>query len=217
MSLLTLCQWIETTALSIAIREGALYYPILGAFHLLGIAWFGGMLLMGDLSVLGVALRHEPVSEVWSQFRRWKWVGFAVILVSGTNGKSTTTAMLAAAMRSRHDVDSNVDGANTRAGLITTLAQGEADQVVLETDEGWLPWAVHQIRPKMVVLLNLSRDQLHRHPEVYGLAAAWRDAMDRARRSIVRDAESRRRRPGMRTAQVAPDRPNASAARCQRR
>ena len=83
MSLLTLFQWIETTSLSIAIREGALYYPILGAFHLIGIAWFGGMLLMGDLRVLGIGLRHEPVSEVLSQFRRWKWVGFAVVLASG--------------------------------------------------------------------------------------------------------------------------------------
>ena len=83
MSLLTFCQWLETTSISTAIREGALYYPILGAFHMIGIAWFGGMLLMGDLSVLGIGLRHEPVSEVLSQFRRWKWVGFAVMLVSG--------------------------------------------------------------------------------------------------------------------------------------
>jgi len=83
MSLLTVCQWIETTALSTAIREGALYYPILGALHLAGIAWFGGMVLMSDLSVLGIGLTHEPVSEVLSQFRRWKWVGFAVVLASG--------------------------------------------------------------------------------------------------------------------------------------
>ncbi len=83
MSLLTLSQWIETTALSTAIREGALYYPILGAFHMIGIAWFGGMVLMGDLSVLGIGLRGEPVSEIFSQFRRWKWLGFAIMLVSG--------------------------------------------------------------------------------------------------------------------------------------
>jgi len=83
VSLLSSCQWIETTSLSTAIREGALYYPILGAFHLLSIAWFGGMVLMSDLRILGAGLRHESVSEVLSQFRRWKWVGFAVVLVSG--------------------------------------------------------------------------------------------------------------------------------------
>jgi len=82
VSLFTFCQWIETTSLSTAIREGALYYPILGAFHMVGIAWFGGMVLMGDLSVLGIGL-HVPAAEVLSQFRRWKWLGFAVMLVSG--------------------------------------------------------------------------------------------------------------------------------------
>jgi hypothetical protein len=82
VSLFTICQWIETTSLSIAIREGALYYPILGAFHLAGIGWFGGMVLMGDLSVLGIGL-GAPAAEVLSQFRRWKWLGFGVMLVSG--------------------------------------------------------------------------------------------------------------------------------------
>jgi len=78
VSLLTICQWIETTSLSTAIREGALYYPILGAFHLASIGWFGGMVLMGDLSVLGIGL-----PDVFSEFRRWKWVGFAIVLLSG--------------------------------------------------------------------------------------------------------------------------------------
>ncbi len=83
MSFLTFCQWIETTSLSIAIREGALYYPILGAFHLAAIAWFGGMVLIGDLTVLGLGLRQVSPSEALRQFRPWKWLGFAVVLVSG--------------------------------------------------------------------------------------------------------------------------------------
>jgi len=83
LMLLSFCQWIETNSLSIAIREGALYYPILGALHLLGIAWFGGMVLMAGLSVLGLGLPHAPVAEVRSQFRRWKWSGVWVMLLSG--------------------------------------------------------------------------------------------------------------------------------------
>jgi hypothetical protein len=82
VSLLTLCQSIETTTLSTAIREGALYYPILGAFHMAAIGWFGGMVLLGDLSVLGIGL-HAPAGDLLSQFRPWKWLGFAVMLVSG--------------------------------------------------------------------------------------------------------------------------------------
>jgi hypothetical protein len=83
VSFLTFCQWIETTSLSIAIREGALYYPMLGALHLAAIAWFGGMVLMGDLTVLGIGLRQASASEVLEQFRRWKWVGFVLVVVSG--------------------------------------------------------------------------------------------------------------------------------------
>jgi len=100
-----------------------------------------------------------------------------VVLVSGTNGKSTTSALLAAALRSSMPTDTNTDGANTPAGLAHALSTGKASTVVLETDEGWLPWAVEQTRPGTVLLLNLSRDQLHRHHEVGRLAAIWREAM----------------------------------------
>jgi hypothetical protein len=81
MSFLLFCQWIETTRLSIATREGALYYPIIGAFHLAALAWFGGMVLIGDLRILGVGLQEVSASEVLGQFRRWKWVGFAIAVV----------------------------------------------------------------------------------------------------------------------------------------
>jgi hypothetical protein len=83
VSFFTLCESIQTTALSTAIREGALYYPILGAFHLAAIGWFGGMVLVGDLRVLGLGLRHESVSALLTQFRSWKWLGFAVVAISG--------------------------------------------------------------------------------------------------------------------------------------
>ncbi|MEP6814072.1 MAG: DUF1727 domain-containing protein [Marmoricola sp.] len=98
-------------------------------------------------------------------------------LVSGTNGKTTTTAYLTAALRTLESVDTNADGANTQAGLARALAVGSARSLVLETDEGWLPWALREIEPKTTVLLNLSRDQLHRHHEVAHLAATWRDAL----------------------------------------
>ena len=100
-----------------------------------------------------------------------------VVLVSGTNGKSTTTAMLTAALATGTPVTSNADGANTPAGLLWTLATAATVDVVLEVDEAWLPWAVQAFTPRAVVLLNLTRDQLHRNPEVGRLARAWRDAL----------------------------------------
>jgi UDP-N-acetylmuramyl tripeptide synthase len=103
--------------------------------------------------------------------------GRDVALVSGTNGKTTTTRMLAGALSNLGPVDTNGSGANTAAGFVTALAGGHAERVVLEADEGWLPWAVARLAPTTVVLLNLSRDQLSRHHEVAHLSTAWRGAM----------------------------------------
>ncbi len=103
--------------------------------------------------------------------------GRSISLVTGTNGKSTATAMLTAALADTDPVASNADGANTPGGLVSALATSPARTVVLETDEGWLPWAVRRLRPETVVLLNLSRDQLHRNPEVRLIAERWREAL----------------------------------------
>jgi len=75
--------WIESTALSIAIREGGLPYPIIGGIHLLSIALFGGMLLATDLRLLGWAMQRRQVSDVVSQLRPWKWLGFVVVVATG--------------------------------------------------------------------------------------------------------------------------------------
>jgi UDP-N-acetylmuramyl tripeptide synthase len=104
--------------------------------------------------------------------------GRRITLVSGTNGKTTTTALAAAAHEDGRVVGSNRDGANTSAGLAGTLATCEEQRLVLEVDEGWLPWAVTVTSPTAVVLTNLSRDQLSRHHEVGALAATWRRCLD---------------------------------------
>ncbi len=98
-----------------------------------------------------------------------------VCLVSGTNGKTTTTAMLTAALGRAFSVASNSMGSNLVPGLITALASDSGAQlVVLEADEAVLPKAASAVDPAVVVLLNLSRDQLDRFGEVRLLAAAWR-------------------------------------------
>lgn len=99
--------------------------------------------------------------------------GRTTVLVSGTNGKTTTTAYIAAALSTLGPVNSNTDGANTQPGLAWTAAQRAADRLILETDERWLGWARTELEPAVVVLLNLTRDQLHRHHEVAHLARTW--------------------------------------------
>jgi lipid II isoglutaminyl synthase (glutamine-hydrolysing) len=103
-----------------------------------------------------------------------------VVLVTGTNGKTTTTAMVAAALAaSGRRVASNAAGSNLYRGMATALlAAGPATQdAVLEVDEAVLATAVQELRPCLVVLLNLTRDQLDRHHEVGGLARRWRQAV----------------------------------------
>jgi hypothetical protein len=84
MSFLTFCQWLSRTSWSIALREQPYDYPILIIIHVVSIALFGGMVVMGNLRVLGLAMRGERVSQVIEQFRPWKWTGFAILLASGT-------------------------------------------------------------------------------------------------------------------------------------
>ena len=83
MSIASVLQWVESTDLSTAIREGALPYPIIGGFHLLAIALFGGMLVITDLRLLGWALGRWRVSDIVREFRAWKRAGFVLVVASG--------------------------------------------------------------------------------------------------------------------------------------
>src|SRR5215470_12927274 len=83
MNISSMLDWIESTSLSLAIREGALYYPIIGGVHLLSIALFGGMLLAVDVRMLGWGLRKIPVADMVEQLRVWKRIGFVVVVGSG--------------------------------------------------------------------------------------------------------------------------------------
>lgn len=103
--------------------------------------------------------------------------GRAVALVSGTNGKTTTTAMLAAALRTAGPVVTNLQGANLPPGLAAALAGGAPHApAALEVDEAWLARSLVATSPTAVALLNLSRDQLDRNNEVRSLSSAWREA-----------------------------------------
>jgi UDP-N-acetylmuramyl tripeptide synthase len=96
-------------------------------------------------------------------------------LVSGTNGKTTTTSLLVAALGGPEEVVSNLLGANLPPGLAAALAGGDPHRrAALEVDEAWLARVVAATRPQVVALLNLSRDQLDRNNEVRTIAGLWR-------------------------------------------
>jgi lipid II isoglutaminyl synthase (glutamine-hydrolysing) len=102
--------------------------------------------------------------------------GRPVTLVSGTNGKTTTTRLLADALRTRGSVATNASGANIAAALAATAAT-PAEQLVLEVDELYLPQVLQQTRADLVVLIGLSRDQLDRMNETQRVATLWRKAL----------------------------------------
>ena len=89
--------------------------------------------------------------------------GRPTVLVTGTNGKSTTTRMLAGAVRAKRTVATNDGGDNMDAGIISALLAGkDAEAVVLEVDELHVPKVAERLNPAAFVLLNLTRDQLDR-------------------------------------------------------
>ena len=104
--------------------------------------------------------------------------GRQVILVTGTNGKTTTTRLITAGLGALgQGVASNGFGANMEEGLAAALGQApNAPYAVLEVDEKYLPRVLKATAPRVVVLLNLSRDQMDRAAEIWLLARRWRDA-----------------------------------------
>jgi UDP-N-acetylmuramyl tripeptide synthase len=106
-------------------------------------------------------------------------VGRPLITVSGTNGKTTTTRLLTAALATRGPVVTNGGGANMPPGVITALAAAATDASVpgvLEVDELHLPAVAAAVQPRVAALLNLSRDQLDRANETRRIAGLWREA-----------------------------------------
>ena len=99
------------------------------------------------------------------------------VLVSATNGKTTTSAMVASILeRSGRRVVHNRAGSNLGWGIATALldAGREPGQLGLfEVDEAWLPQVAEAIRPRAILLSNLFRDQLDRYGELESLADRW--------------------------------------------
>lgn len=105
-----------------------------------------------------------------------------IILVAGTNGKTTTTLMVKKILESHGDsVIHNASGANLLNGIVSTLiiSSGKKDWGVFEVDENSLPIVLQFIHPKIIVLLNLFRDQLDRYGEVDAIAEKWKRAMEK--------------------------------------
>jgi UDP-N-acetylmuramyl tripeptide synthase len=99
-------------------------------------------------------------------------------LISATNGKTTTTAMVASILRGKIRLAHNSSGANLVSGVASTLLAARAAELGLfEVDEAALPEVARRLRPRAVCLGNLFRDQLDRYGELELVAGRWRAAV----------------------------------------
>ncbi len=139
----------------------------------------GGTALPG---VIAQRLVPDVVDRIGNQFGR------GVALLTGTNGKTTTTAMVAAIAREASiPVVHNRSGSNLMRGMAATLvaasdASGRIEDAaeklaVLEIDEATLLQMVRAVAPTTMTFLNLFRDQLDRYGEVDTIFGRWRETI----------------------------------------
>jgi UDP-N-acetylmuramyl tripeptide synthase len=133
------------------------------------------------------------------------------IVVSSTNGKTTTAGMISGILRAdgRTPIH-NRAGSNMHWGVATALLEQSGDEGLFELDEAWLPRVAPELRPRLLVLGNLFRDQLDRYGELERLADEWAELVRRLEGScefalnaddpLIADLgrdEDLRRRPGV--------------------
>lgn len=119
--------------------------------------------------------------------------GMEIIVVTGTNGKTTTARMLEHAMTSAgRDTLANKSGANLLSGITaeftcsaTAAGRPRKKYAIIECDEGALKQVVPLIHPKVIVVTNLFRDQLDRYGEVMHTLEAIRTGIKLVPESIL--------------------------------
>jgi lipid II isoglutaminyl synthase (glutamine-hydrolysing) len=128
-----------------------------------------------------VLLRLDPdaISHLAARLR------YGNVLISATNGKTTTAAMLAGILAEQGvPIVHNQAGANMAGGIASTLLEAahprrgiDGELGVFEVDEFWLAGLIDQLHPRGILLANLFRDQLDRYGELESIADRWRQAV----------------------------------------
>ncbi len=135
-----------------------------------GATWPGEIALMMSPHILGEFGTH---------------ITNGIILVAGTNGKTTTSLMIKTILeKDGKSVVHNKSGANLLNGVVSACIEHTSrggrvngDYGVFEIDENSLPIVMRYIVPKFIVILNLFRDQLDRYGEVDVIAEKWQKAL----------------------------------------
>src|SRR5436190_977036 len=110
-----------------------------------------------------------------------------IILVVGTNGKTTTSKILTTILQEAgKSILQNTSGANLLNGIASSLILNtsitgtiHADFAIFEVDENTLPLVLQEITPFAIIALNLFRDQLDRYGELDSIAGKWKKSLER--------------------------------------
>ena len=127
----------------------------------------GGTTLPGRLLL---ALDSDAIVRLSGRLERGS------VVVSATNGKTTTARMLAGMLAPPFRLSHNRAGANLASGVASALLERDgADAGLFEVDEAALPHVARELAPTVMVLGNLFRDQLDRYGELEAIAERWND------------------------------------------
>ena len=111
-----------------------------------------------------------------------------IVLVAGTNGKTTTSALIAQILeKSNFKIAHNKSGANQLNGISSIIIQDlplfssklNIDYLILEVDENVLPLLLKHLTPDYIICLNLFRDQLDRYGEIDSIIKKWKDSFEK--------------------------------------
>jgi UDP-N-acetylmuramyl tripeptide synthase len=140
-----------------------------GAARLSRLTGGGGTSLPGKLLLM---LVPDGVRRLAAQLPRGS------VVISATNGKTTTAAM-AARILARAGIETvhNRGGANMQGGIAAALLSGSGELGLFEVDEFWLEQSAAALAPRVVVLANLFRDQLDRYGELETIGERWAAAV----------------------------------------
>lgn len=130
--------------------------------------WFLKTFLKGGSSLPGqLALKIDP--KILDTLAK----DYEVVVVTGTNGKTLTTALTVNVLRQEFDsVLTNPTGANMAQGIVSTFLsakhqKGTKKFAILEIDEASLSKVTEYIEPKLFLFTNIFRDQMDRYGEIY--------------------------------------------------
>lgn len=159
----------------------------------LGVALLRGLRFVGSGAT---TLPGKVALRIDSKLLRALSAGVPVLVVTGTNGKTTTTRMLCAILRGLGwNVVTNRSGANLKTGLATTLLENRKrlhaphTVAVLEIDEAAFRRVAEGLDPKVVVVTNLFRDQLDRFGELATTLRFLSEGLDSCSATLVTDAD----------------------------